>query len=139
MLSDALTTNEIKNASGTEVEFLRVKSGDFNTEFMQSAESPALKHRLKISHQEVGVGFNRRRRSVLRIDKDVVSDVDATKTVTNTAYVVTDSPVGAITTMAEPKNVLAELMSFLASLGANTTILYDCTGNGAASLVNGTL
>jgi hypothetical protein len=30
-------------------------------------------------------------------------------------------------------------MSFGASLGASTTILYDCTGNGAVVLLNGGL
>jgi hypothetical protein len=59
--------------------------------------------------------------------------------VTVSAYVVVDLPVGNLATFDEPKAVLAELMSFCASLGASTTILYDCTGNGAASLINGSL
>jgi hypothetical protein len=50
-----------------------------------------------------------------------------------------DIPVGDIADFSETKNVLAELLSFCASLGASTTILYDCTGNGAATLINGTL
>jgi hypothetical protein len=55
------------------------------------------------------------------------------------AYAVLDIPVGDISANTEPKNVLANLMSFIASLGASTTILFDCTGNGADALVNGGL
>jgi hypothetical protein len=36
-------------------------------------------------------------------------------------------------------NVVANVMSFAASLGASTTILYDCTGNGAVTLLSGQL
>jgi hypothetical protein len=65
--------------------------------------------------------------------------VDATKLVTVSAYAVLDAPVGALIANTEMANTLAELMSFLASLGASTTILYDGTGNGAATLLNGGL
>jgi len=58
---------------------------------------------------------------------------------TVSAYAVLDIPVGDLSATTEAKNVLAELMSFCASLGASTTILYDCTGNGAVSLVTGGL
>jgi len=36
-------------------------------------------------------------------------------------------------------HVLAELMSFLASTGADTTIKFDGTGNGAAAILSGGL
>jgi hypothetical protein len=35
--------------------------------------------------------------------------------------------------------VLAYLQSFLASDGSDTAIKYDCTGSGAAALLNGSL
>lgn len=139
MLSNTLNTNEIKNSAGTEVEFSRLSSSDRQTVFAQIAETPSAPHRLTISHQETGSGLKQRRRSVVRFDKTVISGVDSITPITVSAYAVLDFPVGASTTSAEAANVLAELMSFLASLGASTTILYDGTGNGAKSLLEGGL
>lgn len=140
-LSNTLVTNEIKNAAGTEVEFQRLGDGptERSTVFAQVSESPSLPHRLNISHSESGSGVKKRRRSLIRFDKTVMSTVDATLPVTISAYVVLDAPVGAMAASTEFSNVIAELISFCASLGASTTILYDCTGNGAATLLNGGL
>lgn len=139
MLSNTLNTNEIKNSAGTEVEFQRLSTAERSTEFSQITESPNLPHRLKISHQENGAGIAKRRRSVIRFDKSVASTVDTTKTVTVSAYLVLDAPVGAVSSNAEFGNVLAELMSFCATTGAATTVLFDCTGNGASTLLSGGL
>lgn len=139
MLANTLNTNEIKNAAGAEVEFSRLQTSDRTTTFAQIAETYSLPHRLNISHQESGAGLKKRRRSVVRIDKTVISPVDLVTPVTISAYCVVDIPVGAINTTSEVSNALAELMSFLASTGATTTILYDCTGNGAVALVSGGL
>jgi hypothetical protein len=139
VLSNTLNTNEIKNSAGTEVEFSRIAISDRATEFAQIAESPSSIHRLKISHLEVGAGLNKRRRGLVRFDKTVISSVDSETPVTVSAYVVLDSPVGALTANTEPTHVLAELMSFMASFGASTTILYDGTGNGATALLSGGL
>jgi hypothetical protein len=139
MLSNTLNTNEIKNSAGTEVEFSRLSTSDRQTVFAQIGETPSAPHRLTISHQETGVGMKQRRRSVVRFDKTSISGVDTITPITSSAYTVIDFPIGASLTAAEMANVLAELMSFLASLGASTTILYDCTGNGATSLLNGGL
>ena len=139
MLANSLNTNEIKNSAGTEVEFTRLSTNNRETVFQQVAETPSLPHRLQIKHLESGAGTKRRRRSVVRFDKTVMSGVDATVPVTISAYAVVDTPVGALTANTEPTHVVAELMSFLASLGASTTILYDGTGNGARVLLNGEL
>jgi len=139
VLSNSLVTNEVKNSAGTEVEFSRIAISDRATEFSQVSEAPSSPHRLKISHLETGSGLNKRRRSLVRFDKTVISTVDSETPVTVSAYAVLDSPVGALTANTEPTNVVAELMSFLASLGASTTILYDGTGNGAAAMLNGGL
>jgi hypothetical protein len=139
MLSNTLNTNEIKNSAGTEVEFQRLSSSDRSTEYAQITESPSKPHRLSIKHAESGAGINKRRRSVVRFDKTVASDVDTTKLVVVSFYVVMDAPVGALTTSVEMANVNAELMSFMASLGASTTILYDGTGNGSVALLAGGL
>jgi hypothetical protein len=137
MLSNTLVTNEVKNSAGTEVEFGRIATGNRTTEFAQVNEGPSAPHRLKISHQEVGAGLKLRRRSVVRFDKTVISTVDNSTPVTVSAYMVLDSPIGALVANTEPTHVIAELLSFCASLGASTTILYDGTGNGATVLLSG--
>lgn len=139
MPSDTLVTNEIKNAAGTEVEFSKLSSNDRTKVYAMVGESPSLPHRLTISHQEMGTGMKRRRRSLVRFDKTVISGVDSLTPITVSAYAVLDFPIGASSTSTEASNVLAELMSFMASLGATSTILFDCTGNGAAALLNGSL
>lgn len=139
MLSNSLNTNEIKNSAGTEVEFSRQSTSGRSTIFAQVGEPPYEPHRLTISHQETGVGMKGRRRSVVRIDKTVISGVDSSTPITVSAYVVLDFPVGASTSVTEAANVLAELMSFLSTTGAGTTVLFDGSGNGASALLNGSL
>lgn len=139
MLANTLVTNEVKNAAGTEVEFQRLSTNGRTTEFGVITESPALQHRLKISHLESGSGIKARRRSVVRIDKTVISTVDSITPVTVSGYIVMDIPVGALAAITEATNVIAEVLSFCASLGADTTILYNGTGNGASVLLNGGL
>ncbi len=137
MLSNTLVTNEIKDAAAAEVEFQRISTNGRSTEYAQITEAFNAPHRLKISHLESGSGVSRRRRSVVRFDK-TITGADLLPT-TVSAYAVLDIPVGDLSATTEAKNVMAELMSFCASLGASTTILYDCTGNGAATLVSGGL
>lgn len=139
MLSNTLNTNEVKNSAGTEVEFSRLSTVDRRTEFAQIAETPSLPHRLSISHQETGSGLKKRRRSVVRVDKTTISGVDDVTPITTSCYMVLDYPVGASENDDEAQNVIAEILSFCASLGASTTILYDGTGNGAKSLLEGGL
>lgn len=139
MLSNTLNTNEIKDSAGVEVEFTRIRSSDRDTEFAKISESPALPHRLKVSHLETGTGFKRRRRSLVRFDKTSVSTVDSVTPVTTAAYLVVDAPVGALTTTAEIVQVIANLLSFCATTGAATTVLFDGTGNGAKCLTSGEL
>jgi hypothetical protein len=139
MLSNTLNTNEIKNAAGTEIEFSRLSTNGRQSVFAQIGESPSAPHRLSISHAETGAGLGKRRRSVVRFDKTVISTVDSVTPVTVSCYVVLDAPVGALTAMTEPTNVIAELASFLATTGAGTTVLFDGTGNGAAVLLSGGL
>jgi len=139
MLSNTLNTNEIKNAAGVEQEFGRISSSERQTTFALLSESPSAPHRLTVSHLETGAGLTKRRRSLVRFDKTVISTVDSVTPVVVSAYAVLDAPVGALLANTELANVTANLMSFLASLGASTTILYDGTGNGATALIQGTL
>jgi hypothetical protein len=139
MLSNTLVTNEVKNAAGTEVEFSRISQGERVTIFAAVGETPSAPHRLSVKHTESGAGTDLRRRSLIRFDKTIAGQVDTTKPVVVSFYAVADIPVGNMTAFAEANNVCAELMSFLASLGLNTTILYDGSGSGAVTLINGTL
>lgn len=139
MLSNTLNTNEIKNAAGTEQEFGRLSTSARQTEFALLTEAPSLPHRLTISHLESGVGLKKRRRSLVRFDKTVLSTVDSVTPVTVTAYAVFDFPVGAMAAITEGTNVLANLQSFLSTTGAGTTVLFDGTGNGANALLTGGL
>jgi len=134
-----LTTNEVKNSAGTEEEFLQFSTDARTRILAKSGEVYAQPHRITISHQESGTGTAKRRRSVIRVDKTITGQVDTTKMVRISNYDVLDLPVGNLTSSTEVKNVVANLMSFKASIGASTTILYDCTGYGADALVNGTL
>jgi hypothetical protein len=139
MLSNNLNTNEVKNSAGVEVEFEHIDSEGRSRVFAQVSESPSLKHRLSIKHTETGAGVKARRRSAIRFDKTTVSTVDLVTPITNSAYIVVDSPVGYMLTNAELVNVLAELLSFCATTGAATTVLFDGTGNGAKALLQGSL
>jgi len=138
MLANTLNTNEIKNTAGTEVEFARRSNPTANaTEFVQVNETYNLPHRLSVKHQETGTGKALRRRSLVRFDKTVAgADGNPVKL---SGYIVMDIPVGNLSTTTESKNVLAELLSFTGTTGAATTVLFDCTGNGAVCLINGDL
>lgn len=135
MLSNTLVTNEVKNAAGTEVQFNRISTADRKTEFAYDSELPGLPNRLIVSHQEIGSGATKRRRSLVSFRKTVAGT--DTSPVTTIANLTLDIPIGNLSTFDCPKDVLAQMMSFVASLGATTTILYDCTGNGAVCLING--
>jgi hypothetical protein len=138
MLSNTLNTNEVKNASGTEVEFSSLSIDQRKRIFAKISEVPSLPHRLSISHQESGVGLKLRRRSSDRVDITFISPVDNVTPVTVSAYLVLDAPVGAMTTITPAADALAELLSFTGTL-ASSTLLYDGTGNGANALLTGGL
>jgi hypothetical protein len=139
MLSNTLVTNEVKNAAGTEEEFERLSMSERSSIFARVGETPSYPHRLDISHQEIGSGITKRRRSLLRFTKTVAGQVDTTTPMKCTYSLVADIPVGNMSSSSLPNDVAANLMSFLASLGASATILYDGTGNGAKTLAAGTL
>jgi hypothetical protein len=139
MFPTNLTTNEVKNAAGTEEEFLRLSVTGRELIFAKSGESPSLQHRLSVRHQETGSGFRLRRRSAVRVDKTIISTVDNITPVVFSAYTVVDFPVGAVAAITEGTNVLANLLAISATTGAGTTVLFDCSGYGAAALIGGSL
>jgi len=137
MLPNTLNTNEIKNAAGAECEFQHLQQVDRTRIFGLITEAPYLPYRLKIAHREIGLGIKRRRQSAIRFDKSVVSTVDNLTIASVVAQLTIDAPVGALIATTEMANVLANILSFCATTGAGTTVLFDCTGNGAAALLNG--
>lgn len=134
-----LTTNEVKDASGVEVEFLFLDKQGRKLVFAKNGETPSQQYRLTVQHQEIGTGIDARRRSNCRIDKNIVSAVDGASIKPITVSTTIDIPIGHLLTLDEAKAVMANMMSFLATTGAATTVLFDCTGYGAAALVNGSL
>jgi hypothetical protein len=137
MIPANLNTNEVKNAAGTEEEFLRQYTSERKLIFAKSGETPNLPHRLTISHTETGAGVDLMRRSLVRVDKTILG-VDGTP-VTISKYEVTVIPVGNIAAYTEVNNVAANLASFSSTTGAATTVLFDGTGHGTAAAVSGTL
>jgi len=139
MLNLTLNTNEIKNAAGTEQEFGRLSTSERSAEYALLNEQFAYPHRISIKHTETGKGLELRRRSLIRVDKMVAGQVSASDPIKVSAYMVVDIPIGNMTTSVEVANVIANLLSFCATTGAATTVLFDGTGNGAQTLINGTL
>lgn len=138
MLSNNLNTNEVKNSAGVEVEFQHLSYPSARSrEFAVIGEAYNLPHRLMISHQDVGTGASRRRRSVVQVRKSVAGVSTETRKII--AQLTVDIPEGDLNSNDEVENVIAELISFVASTGATTTILYDCSGNGAVALKDGSL
>ena len=137
MLPTNLSTNEVKDAAGTEVEFLRISTLDRSVTFAKNGETPNLPYRLKVSHQEVGSGIAARRRSVVRVDSTVLGN--SGNTVNVAGYMVLDIPIGDLGDYSAAKAVAANLNSFLSTTGAATIVLFDGTGYGTSALVNGTL
>jgi len=135
MIPTNLTTNEVKNSAGTEEEFLRQSTEGRKVVFAKNGEVPNQPHRITVQHSEVGVGAALRRRSVVRVDKTVAGVSSNPRVVS--AYVVVDLPVGDSADDDDFQDVLANLMSFVASTGADSTIKFDCSGYGAAALVGG--
>lgn len=139
MYPTTLNTNEVKNAAGVEQEFTRLSTSERQLVFALVGEVPSAPHRLTVSHLESGSGLSQRRRSLVRIDKTIPGQVDTTKSVKMSAYCVVDLPVGQLTALTAATDLVANLVSNLASKGASTAILYDGTGYGAEALINGSL
>lgn len=139
MLPNLLNTNEIKGSNGVEIEFTRLSSANLSTLFGCPTVAPSTPNVLSIKHTETGSGLSRVRRSVVRFDLDHFGSVDTTKMCRSSFYTVGVLPIGNLGDLVAPKVCLAELMSFLATTGVATTVLFDGTGNGAQCLLNGTI
>jgi len=141
MLPTNLNTNEVKESSGAEQEFSRFSQLGQTLIFKKVGEMPNAPHRLTISHKEIGDGASKRRRSLVRFDLTVDAGLD-TATIEPkicSAYAVVDIPVGVLVDYSDVTNLVANLISFLATTGAGTTVLFDGSGHGASALINGSL
>lgn len=134
-----LTNNEVKNASGTEIEFSHYRQDGRTKVYAKTGEAPNLPHRITVSHTESGKGTALTRRSLVRVDYTVLGGPDGATPVTVSSYNVTVVPQGMLADNAAATMAVANLNSFMASLGASTTILYDGTGYGSAAAIAGTL
>jgi NAD(P)H-dependent FMN reductase len=76
---------------------------------------------------------------MVRFDVTVPSDVDATKNVVVSAYVVFDAPVGALIATTHLKDTLSKLGSLVFTTVASVNFKFDGTGNGAVDLLRGEL
>lgn len=132
-----LQSSEVKNSAGTEVEFLHRELVGRKKVYAVKDEVPSRPHRITVQHEDIGAGLKLQRRSNFNTIKNVVSEVDEVTVVPIRISTTIQVPSGHLLTATETKNVIAEHMSFLASIGASTTILYDCTGYGAEVLANG--
>jgi hypothetical protein len=137
MLSNTLVTNEVKDAAGSEIEFERVSMNGQSTIYRKASETIGLPHRLTISHSRSGSGKSTTRRSVVRFD--ITSENTAGDKVVDSAYLVLSVPEGVADDQNNGKKALANLLSFCATTGAGTTVLFDCSGLGAQALLNETL
>jgi hypothetical protein len=137
-LANTLNTNEIKNAAGTEVEFQRLRTGDWNAEFAVITESPAFPYRMKISHQEIGSGASKRRRSNITFKTVTTGQIDTTKLKQDSCSLTLDRMIGNENDSgAVAKALIANMLSFVGTTGAGTTVLFDCSGTGASNLLSG--
>jgi hypothetical protein len=134
-----LTTNEVKNSAGTEVEFLFLNELGRSREYFKSGENPSLPERLKIQHREIGTGTSKRRQSNFLTRKTVLSGVDTVTPVEIRVSTSLDAPIGHLANLTDVTTAMAYHNSMLASDGGNTTVLYLGTGTAAAALINGTL
>lgn len=138
-LPTTLNTNEVKDSAGSEIEFQRWGGVGRELIFAKVGELPAYPHRLSVSHQDSGSLLKLRRRSRVGFSIQHISTVDSATPVVTRAYIVLDSPIGAIIANTVPTSLLANLISFVGSKGLSTTILYDGTGYGSAAMLEGSL
>lgn len=134
-----LTTNEVKDRAGTEVEFLFREEVGRSREYQKSGETPSLPERIKVQHQETGKNISLVRRSNLRVTKTVMSQVDSVTPVQIIFSGTLQVPQGHLNDLNATKDVMSYVNSILGTTGAGTTVLFDGTGTAATALINGTL
>jgi hypothetical protein len=137
-LADSLTTNELKDSTATEIEYLYFNQEARFKEWSKSGASPGLPDHLKIQHRDVGTGVDRVRQSNISLYKTEVGVYDTTKLAKSIASISLTVPEGNISVLTRAKDALACLGSLVFTNG-NTTFVYDATAPGGSALLNGTI
>lgn len=132
-----LITNEVKDRTGAEVEFLHFSNEARTHIYQLKGTNPSLPGYLTIKHEEVGTGADRVRRSLVRVDLQELGVSGKARKASS--YKVDVIPVGDVNDLDLAKDASAMLNSFCATTGAATTVLFDGSGNGDYAAINGTL
>lgn len=136
MLPANLTTNEVKNSSGTEVEFLRIRANERQVTFSKSGAAPNLDNTVGISHTVLGTGVDERRRTAILGYMEVTGASGEKRVIrVNHTY---DIPIGDIASYADVYTLDAQVGSFVYLDGTGTTFLFAGTGTGASAAILGT-
>jgi hypothetical protein len=133
-----LNTNEVRNASGTEQEFLFHKDGDNSREWRKSGGSPSLIESLLVQHEEVGKLANLQRRSNFKTKLTFLSETDS---VTMKDIVISTTvlvPSGHLSSMTKVILAAAYHGSALSGNGTVNVLTYDGSGTLFNSLIYGT-
>lgn len=137
MLPTSLLTNEVKDRAGVEVEFEHWSLEGRTHIYTRKGGNPSLLNQLKIAHSETGKGFGLVRRSLNRVDLTVVGK--SGKPVVISMYKNAVVPLGELDDLNAVTDCLAMLNSFCCTTGAATAVLFDGSGNGDSTLINGTV
>lgn len=139
-LPQNLNTNEVKDKTGTEKQYLFHDDPGRSIQYALDTALPSLPSILTIQHRDVGTPgtHTHRRQSNVNLVDTFVSQVDNVTKGKVRVSITVDSPEGMLTSRDIVKDALAKVTSFVATTGTNT-FLYDGTGTGAAALINGTL
>jgi len=126
-LATTLTNNEIKNASNVEREFNKVDGAGRKIVYSRTGAQLNLPHLITVQHEEVGSGTAKKRNSNFSVLYTELG-ADGVTPVTWFGSLTLRSPVGAVTSDAGGKEVLANIASGLATPGA--TSVLDLATNG---------
>lgn len=137
MLPTNLTTNEVKNSAGTEVEFYRWSASERTVEFAKAGEAPNAENHLKVSHQEVSSGVDARRRSAVIGNQQITGLSGKQREIK--VSIVYDIPIGDIADYTAVNTLAAQVGSFTFLDGTGTTFLFAGTGVGHAAIRDGSV
>lgn len=138
MLPDTLNANQIKDKAGAGVNTFESVNDEGRTRlFRNTAAAYNRPHELAIKHRETGVGLKLIRDSVIICSLVVTGDDGNPVKVEYLQRL--RVPMGNLASQDPVKEVIANGLSFSATTGAASTVLFDGTGNGAIALRNGSL
>jgi hypothetical protein len=137
MLPLNLTTNEVKNSAGTEVEFDRQEANGRLVKYTKKGAPPNLDNTISVSHTVLGTGVDERRRTAILGYLEVTGASGVKRIIrVNHTY---DIPIGDIANYTDVITLDAQVGSFTYLDGTGTTFLFAGTGVGASAAVNGTV